>query len=60
MVRFKQHQRNADVPGLGGLGGLEGLKGLALGEIDRTDVVLSSNERSRCTDKGYVKRFDVP
>ena len=37
----------ADVPGLG------------LEEIDRIDVVGSSNQRSWCTDQGCVKCFGV-
>ena len=40
-------------PGFGWLGG-------GLGEIDRTDVFESSNERYWCTVYGSLKRFYVP
>ena len=40
LQRLRVHLRNANVPGLG----------LGLEEIDRTYVVVSSNERSLCTD----------
>ena len=57
-MRLKDHLITANVTGLG-LGG-SGRSGRGLEEINRTDVVDISNERSWCIDKGYVKRLGVP
>ena len=56
-MRLREHLRNANVPGLA-VGGELGLGG-GLGETDRTAVVHRLNYVSRCTDHGYVKRFNV-
>ena len=57
-MRLKDHLITANAPGLG-LGGL-GRPGGGLEEINRTDVVDISSERSWCIDKGYVERLGVP